>query len=254
MATRKKSGGSKGGFGTFLFGFICALLVAGAGAWAYLHFDNVAPAVGHWNSARKQLRNRAPLSGDTAEQSPATEGPVNGLMNEGPVNGPVHESARNQPPGTAAPGSAAPVMQPPVNPPLGNGSSAPPSAPVAHTAESIQQPPFEASEDVFEAGAHIYKQRCAGCHGIPGQDSAFARQMQPPASQLWTRHVGGSAVGVSEHAPGQTFQQVKDGIHFSGMPSYKHVLSDNQIWDVSLLLQSAGQPLPDPVLAILRHQ
>jgi hypothetical protein len=35
------------------------------------------------------------------------------------------------------------------------------------------------------------------------------------------------------------------------MPSYSHLLTDTQMWQVSLLLKSADQPLPDPVMAIL---
>jgi hypothetical protein len=35
------------------------------------------------------------------------------------------------------------------------------------------------------------------------------------------------------------------------MPSYDHLLSENEMWDVSLLLKNADQPLPAPVAAIL---
>ncbi len=35
------------------------------------------------------------------------------------------------------------------------------------------------------------------------------------------------------------------------MPAFSHVLTDTQMWQVSLLLKNADQPLPDPVRAIL---
>jgi hypothetical protein len=35
------------------------------------------------------------------------------------------------------------------------------------------------------------------------------------------------------------------------MPSYEHVLTTAQMWDVTLLLKNADQSLPDPVAAIL---
>src|SRR5438132_6169488 len=38
-----------------------------------------------------------------------------------------------------------------------------------------KQAPFGTGEDVFEAGAHIYKEQCASCHGTPGHDVGFAR-------------------------------------------------------------------------------
>jgi thiosulfate dehydrogenase len=35
------------------------------------------------------------------------------------------------------------------------------------------------------------------------------------------------------------------------MPSYKKVLTDTQMWQVSLLLKNADKELPDPVTKIL---
>ena len=36
------------------------------------------------------------------------------------------------------------------------------------------------------------------------------------------------------------------------MPSFQGVLTDDQMWDVALLLKNADQQLPDPVVAILK--
>jgi hypothetical protein len=44
---------------------------------------------------------------------------------------------------------------------------------------------------------------------------------------------------------------VKNGIRLTGMPSYEHLYSTAEMWDVSLLLKNADQPLPDPVMKIL---
>ena len=112
-------------------------------------------------------------------------------------------------------------------------------------------PPFGTSEDVFEAGAHVYKHECASCHGTPGKDVSYARYMYPSAPQLWKKHSHGNVVGVSDDEPGETYWKVSNGIRLSGMPAYQHVLSDTQMWQVSLLLKNADQPLPDPVMAIL---
>jgi hypothetical protein len=35
------------------------------------------------------------------------------------------------------------------------------------------------------------------------------------------------------------------------MPSFQHILSSDEMWDVSLLLKNADQQLPDPVMSIL---
>jgi mono/diheme cytochrome c family protein len=111
--------------------------------------------------------------------------------------------------------------------------------------------PFGTSEDVFEAGAHVYKAECAACHGTPGHDVPFAKYMYPTAPQLWKKHAHGNVVGVSDDEPGETYWKVANGIRLTGMPSYRHVLSDTQMWQVSLLLKNADQPLPDPVMGIL---
>src|SRR5580698_9996744 len=51
-----------------------------------------------------------------------------------------------------------------------------------------KDPPFGTSEDVFEGGAKVYRAQCASCHGVPGQDVAFAKTMFPNAPPLWKKH------------------------------------------------------------------
>src|SRR5271155_57598 len=111
--------------------------------------------------------------------------------------------------------------------------------------------PFGISEDVFESGAHVYRAQCASCHGTPGHDVAFAKHMFPLAPQLWSSHGSQGVVGVSDDEPGETYWKVANGIRLSGMPSYAHVLSDTQMWQVSLLLKNADKELPGPVSQIL---
>jgi thiosulfate dehydrogenase len=115
----------------------------------------------------------------------------------------------------------------------------------------MKTPPFGTGEDVFEAGAHVYHDQCSGCHGTPGHDSDFAGQLYPAAPQLWKKHGTHGVVGVSDDEPGRTHWIVANGIRLTGMPSYKHVLSDTQMWQVSLLLKNADKELPDPVTRIL---
>lgn len=122
----------------------------------------------------------------------------------------------------------------------------------ARIEHDMRQPPFGISEDVYEAGAHIYIQQCAACHGVPGKDVGYARWMYPRAPQLWRKHAHGNVVGVSDDPAGETFWKVQNGVRLTGMPSYKHILSEDQMWDVSLLLHNADQELPDPVSAILK--
>jgi len=121
----------------------------------------------------------------------------------------------------------------------------------ARIARDIQAPPFGTGEDVYETGAHVYQQQCAVCHGTPGQDAAYGKWMYPAAPQLWKKHSKGTVVGVSDDEAGETFWKIKNGIRLSGMPSFQHILSSDEMWDVALLLKNADQQLPDPVLNIL---
>lgn len=115
----------------------------------------------------------------------------------------------------------------------------------------METAPFSGSEQVYVAGAHIYAQQCASCHGTPGHDVAFAASMFPRTPQLWKQHRPG-VVGVSDDEPGETYWKVRNGIRLSGMPSYQKVLSTDQMWQVSLLLKAADKPLSPEVQQALR--
>jgi mono/diheme cytochrome c family protein len=112
--------------------------------------------------------------------------------------------------------------------------------------------PIEASPVNLLLGAQVYRAQCASCHGLYGHDSDFAAHMFPEAPQLWAPH-GHEVVGVSDDPPGETFWKVKYGIRLSGMPAYAKVLSETQMWQVSLLLAHANEPQPDDVMNLLKQ-
>jgi len=121
----------------------------------------------------------------------------------------------------------------------------------ARIAKEMRQPPFGISEDVFESGAKIYRTSCASCHGSPGQESQYGRFMYPQAPQLWKKHANSAVVGVSDDPAGETFWKIKNGIRLTGMPSFSHIYTDTQMWNVALLLKNSDQPMPDPVMRLL---
>jgi len=120
--------------------------------------------------------------------------------------------------------------------------------------EMVQNPPIQPDEQNFIAGAHIYQEQCAACHGFHGKSSDFAAHMFPRAPQLWTPHRNGKVVGVSDDPPGETYWKVANGIRLTGMPSYKTVLNETQMWQVTLLLANADKPLPPEAVAIVNGQ
>jgi thiosulfate dehydrogenase len=116
--------------------------------------------------------------------------------------------------------------------------------------ELIKTPPIAADAATFTAGAQIYRQQCAACHGFVGKESSFAKGMYPRAPQLFEKHHDG-VVGVSDDPPGETQWKVANGIRLSGMPAYKGTLSDTEMWQVSLLLANADK-LPADTLQSLQ--
>jgi mono/diheme cytochrome c family protein len=119
--------------------------------------------------------------------------------------------------------------------------------------ELIKTPPIQPDEGTLVDGAQIYKDQCASCHGMHGKPSTFGAHMYPDAPPLFEMHHHGSEsmMGVTDDPPGETYWKVANGIRLTGMPSFKDVLSDTQMWQVSLLLANADKPLPPAAIAIL---
>jgi mono/diheme cytochrome c family protein len=173
---------NRSGFGSFVFGFLLALLVLFGAAFAYLRY-------GH--------------------------------------------------PPVATADAAFPFEAQIVKVPLG-----------ARIAREQKTAPFPADEAVLQAGAAVYGKECASCHGTPGRDVPYAKYMYPQAPQLWKKH-GKGVVGVSDDEVGESYWKVANGIRLTGMPSYEHVLSDAQMWQVAWLVKSADQNLSPAVTSTL---
>src|ERR1035441_4740535 len=117
--------------------------------------------------------------------------------------------------------------------------------------EVVKTPPIQADGPNLVAGAEVYRAQCATCHGYHGKESSFGRHMYPDAPALWEKHHNGEVIGVSDDPPGETYWKVANGIRLTGMPSYKNVLSETEMWQVSLLLANADKPLPPAAVDIL---
>lgn len=112
--------------------------------------------------------------------------------------------------------------------------------------EAPRTVPLQPTADNLMAGAQIYKDRCAFCHSLPNsQKSVEGTGMFPHAPQLWTKDGM-----VTDDPPGVTYWKVKNGIRLTGMPSFEQALTDQQMWQVSLLLHEADK-LPPQVTAVL---
>ena len=107
-------------------------------------------------------------------------------------------------------------------------------------------PPVAADEPAYAAGAQIYKDHCAVCHGLPGQpQTAIAKGMFPKPPILL------EGKGVSDDPAAETYWKVAGGIRMTGMPGFEKSLSTTQMWQVSLLLANSDK-LPKSVMDNLR--
>ncbi len=105
--------------------------------------------------------------------------------------------------------------------------------------------PIAADEAAYVAGAQVYKENCAVCHGLPGQpQTAIARGMFPDPPELM------KGMGVTDDPPGETYWKVSGGIRMTGMPGFGKTLSTTQMWQVSLFLANAAK-LPQAAKDIL---
>jgi len=120
--------------------------------------------------------------------------------------------------------------------------------------EMVKTPPIQPDEANLVAGAQVYRDQCAACHGYHGKASSFGPHMYPDAPPLWEEHHHGAEtmIGVTDDPPGEMYWKVANGIRLTGMPAYKQVLSETEMWQVSVLLANADKPLPPAAVAILR--
>ena len=107
--------------------------------------------------------------------------------------------------------------------------------------------PIPADEINLKAGAKVYSNHCAVCHGLPGGQPTFtAKGLFPKPPQLFQPDHG-----VTDDPVGESYWKVKNGIRLTGMPGYVDNLSESEMWQVSLLVFSADK-LPPSVLEILQ--
>ena len=106
-----------------------------------------------------------------------------------------------------------------------------------HAREAKEAPkgvPIPADEANLVSGAKVYHDNCLLCHGaITGTKTIFQRGMYPLPPLLL------QGKGVTDDPPEQTYWVVKNGVRATGMPAFSSVLTDTQLWQVSLMLANA---------------
>jgi thiosulfate dehydrogenase len=101
------------------------------------------------------------------------------------------------------------------------------------------KPPIPEDEANFLAGAKVYKEHCAVCHGLPGEPkTAIADGMFPSPPQLFR------GTGVTDDEAWETYWKVSGGIRMTGMPGFADHLGETKMWQVSVLVKNADKISP----------
>src|SRR6266404_4317758 len=105
--------------------------------------------------------------------------------------------------------------------------------------------PIQPNEANYVAGAELYKQHCAVCHGLPlAPKTGIATGMYPRPPLLF------EGKGVTDDQPGESYWKIFNGIRLSGMPGFSKSLSETQMWQLAILLANADK-LPPSAKATL---
>lgn len=111
--------------------------------------------------------------------------------------------------------------------------------------EAPKDSPVPATGPNLLAGAKIYREYCAVCHGTADEPrTATAKGMFPRPPPLF------EGTGVADDPVGETYWKAANGIRLTGMPAYAGSLSAEQLWQVSQLLANTDR-LPQSVKDLL---
>jgi thiosulfate dehydrogenase len=106
--------------------------------------------------------------------------------------------------------------------------------------------PIQPGEANYVAGADLYKQHCAVCHGVPlTPKTAIATGMFPHPPLLF------EGKGVTDDEPGESYWKIFNGIRLTGMPGFSKSLSETQMWQLALLVANADKLPPSAKTALV---
>lgn len=101
--------------------------------------------------------------------------------------------------------------------------------------------PVHAGQPDLLAGMNLYQSHCANCHGDPAHPTAaLANSFEPPPPQFMKE--------APDMPAYQNFFVIQHGIRWTGMPAWGHILSEQQMWQLTTFLGRMPH-LPQPVEA-----
>ncbi len=96
---------------------------------------------------------------------------------------------------------------------------------------------------VVKRGEALFQTNCAACHGQGGRgDGPAAAGLNPKPADLTAEH-------VDDHTDGDIFWWLNYGIAGTAMPSFEHILSDTERWELIRFIRSLRHGVPDTAAA-----
>ncbi len=97
--------------------------------------------------------------------------------------------------------------------------------------------PVPVSDENLIDGMKIYTMNCSVCHGtLDNQPSPLEHSFYPPVPQLVLVPV--------DNPEWHTYYMVRNGIRYTGMPSWNHTLSEADMWKVTAFLSRVNKLPP----------
>jgi mono/diheme cytochrome c family protein len=89
------------------------------------------------------------------------------------------------------------------------------------------QNPVPDNQANIDEGKGHFGHHCQICHGLDGQNTGvpFAAQMSPPVANL-------ASPDVQAYTDGQLHWIIENGINPSGMPAWKGILEEDEMWKI----------------------
>ena len=87
--------------------------------------------------------------------------------------------------------------------------------------------PIPYTPEAAKEGQEHFGHHCQICHGLDGQNTGvpFATKMSPPVPELTDKD-------VQDYTDGQLHWIIENGIGPSGMPAWKGILDDEEMWNI----------------------
>src|ERR1051326_1094695 len=87
--------------------------------------------------------------------------------------------------------------------------------------------PLPDNADIVKEGAEHFQHHCQICHGLDGQGTGvpIVDKVSPAVADLRSDR-------VQAYSDGQMKWIIENGIRFSGMPGWKGILDDEEMWHI----------------------